>query len=52
MRWKIVKTMSDRFQSVCCYKNNNINKNEKNKEAIHLFELLFKKKENYINEYV
>ena len=27
---------------------NNIKKNEKNKEAIHLFELLFKKKENYI----
>ena len=31
---------------------NNINKNEKNKEAIDLFEILFNKKENYINEYV
>src|SRR5699024_6955260 len=31
---------------------NNINKDEKNKEAIRLFELLFNKKENYINEYV
>ena len=31
---------------------NNINKNEKNKEVIDLFEILFNKKENYINEYV
>jgi len=31
---------------------NNINKNEKNKGAIDLFEILFNKKENYINEYV
>ena len=31
---------------------NNINKNEKNKEVLDLFELLFNKKENYINEYV
>ena len=31
---------------------NNINKNEKNKEAIDLLEVLFIKKENYINQYV
>ena len=31
---------------------NNINKNEKNKDAIDLLELLFSKKENYINEYI
>ena len=31
---------------------NNINKNEENKEVIELFEIMFNKKENYINEYV
>ena len=31
---------------------NDINENKNNKDAIHLLEVLFDKKENYINEYV
>ena len=31
---------------------NNIDRNDKNKDAIQLLKVLFKKKENYINEYV
>lgn len=31
---------------------NNIDRNDKNKEVIQLLKVLFKKKENYINEYV
>ena len=31
---------------------NNIDRNDKNKEVIELLKVLFKKKENYINEYV
>ena len=31
---------------------NDINENKNNKNAIHLLEVLFDKKENYINEYV
>ena len=31
---------------------NDINENKNNQDAIHLLEVLFDKKENYINEYV